>query len=158
MNGDEPTALYKLYDEVDALLYVGVSFDLHTRFCDHRLAKPWYRVARIELTWYPDRKSALAAETHVIQTQTPPWNWNGSPTPPGPPRKFEWLMNWITEQVEAGEWPVGEQIPPAEEAARQLGTMRAVTVRKAMRGLVERGVLCKRGGKYFIAERVTADG
>jgi len=74
-HNDSPTAVYRWYDANDQLLYVGVSFDLGTRFASHRYGNDnWQQVRRIELEWFDSRRGALEAEARAIATEHPMWN------------------------------------------------------------------------------------
>ncbi|GGU13099.1 GIY-YIG nuclease family protein [Streptomyces violascens] len=74
------TALYRLYDSADRLLYVGVTKDPSTRFAAHRSDKPWWpQVARREETWHPTRNKACEAESAAIWNEAPLYNQAGTP-------------------------------------------------------------------------------
>ena len=46
---DEPTAVYRFYDEADRLLYVGISRNPAARWAQHAVEKKWWpRVDRFE--------------------------------------------------------------------------------------------------------------
>ena len=69
------TALYRLFAEDGALLYVGISARPWTRFIEHREKKLWWTaVVRVEMGWHPTRESAHAAEVEVIRTEMPRHN------------------------------------------------------------------------------------
>lgn len=64
------------------------------------------------------------------------------------------LRRVLRQQVEAGVLGPGQTLPSERELAEQLGLSR-VTVRKALAGLVENGVLVqRRGAGTFVAERI----
>ena len=70
-----PTALYRLFDEDGALLYVGVTQRLQRRLGSHRREKPWWGlVDHWETEWFDRRQDALKAETHAIKTERPMFN------------------------------------------------------------------------------------
>ncbi|MFJ5038009.1 type II toxin-antitoxin system prevent-host-death family antitoxin [Streptomyces parvulus] len=70
-----PTALYRLYDGAETLLYVGISYQPEARFEQHRQDKPWWpQVARRELQWFADRPSAAQAEVDAIRDEDPEHN------------------------------------------------------------------------------------
>lgn len=69
------TAVYRLYDANDTLLYVGVATAPDARLKAHSKHKSWWGdVARTSLDWYPDRETALAAETAAIRSERPKYN------------------------------------------------------------------------------------
>jgi predicted GIY-YIG superfamily endonuclease len=83
---DMPTALYRLYDEGGALLYIGISNDPDRRFEQHAYDKSWWpRVARRDVRWLDDRPAAQAAEVAAIKAEAPECNGTHSPLrrPPG---------------------------------------------------------------------------
>ncbi|MEV6165721.1 GIY-YIG nuclease family protein [Streptomyces sp. NPDC052052] len=69
---NEPTALYRLYDSNDALLYLGISWNPDARMEDHVKDKHWIHfVARRTVEWYPNRPAALAAEAAATAIEKP---------------------------------------------------------------------------------------
>jgi predicted GIY-YIG superfamily endonuclease len=69
------TAVYRLYDAAGQLLYVGVAEDFDMRFRQHSYNKTWWsEVARKDVTWYPDRLSALTEEARAIEVESPVHN------------------------------------------------------------------------------------
>lgn len=69
------TALYRLYDTADVLLYVGITVDTGTRWWNHAREKNWWgQVARKDVTWFSDRESAEAAEATAIAAESPRYN------------------------------------------------------------------------------------
>ena len=74
----ERTAVYRLYDSADRLLYVGISDNPGRRWKDHH-SKPWWSdVARHTLVWYDNRADATSAETKAIRTEAPMHNIAGT--------------------------------------------------------------------------------
>ena len=69
------TAVYRLYAADETLLYVGITYDIKTRFADHKANKDWWsNVAVKEVRWLPDRDAAWAEEQRVIREERPRWN------------------------------------------------------------------------------------
>lgn len=69
---DESTALYRLYDANDALLYLGISFLPEARWKQHHNDKHWaHLVARHTVEWYPSRPAARAAEETATAVEKP---------------------------------------------------------------------------------------
>ncbi|MFC8463367.1 hypothetical protein [Streptomyces sp. NPDC057250] len=80
MNADRRTALYRLYDAADVLLYIGISHQPDVRFAQHASDKPWWTdVARRDVEWHDDRPSAEAAEAEAIRAEDPEHNGTFSP-------------------------------------------------------------------------------
>lgn len=72
---DAPTILYRLYGADDALLYIGITGNKVQRFEGHRRNTRWWKqVARKELTTFPDRASAVAAEEKAVLAEQPRYN------------------------------------------------------------------------------------
>ncbi|MGW0575149.1 GIY-YIG nuclease family protein [Streptomyces sp. NPDC002920] len=71
----ERTALYRLYDSGDSLLYVGIAKDPKVRFGQHRHDKIWWpEVAVREVEWFATREQALQKEAQAIQRELPRYN------------------------------------------------------------------------------------
>lgn len=77
---DDRTALYRVYDASDRLLYVGIADDVDARFHGHAQGAEWLEhAARAHIELYPDRKSAAAAELDAIRSEDPVFNGSGRP-------------------------------------------------------------------------------
>ena len=73
------TALYRLYDSTEALLYVGVTGDPRRRFRQHERDKPWWpQVATRDIEWFPDKRSALDTERDTVRNDAPRYNQRGT--------------------------------------------------------------------------------
>ena len=89
----KPVAVYRLRDAQGRLLYVGISSNpdhrLHSWDRSHSVDAVWWPevVEPAEVTWYPDRQAALAAEKEAIQTEHPLHNRNHQVAPPD---DWEW--------------------------------------------------------------------
>lgn len=71
----ERTALYRLYDVDDRLLYVGISSDPPSRMQQHAADKPWWpEVADQRIEWLDSRTEALDAERLAIAGEHPRFN------------------------------------------------------------------------------------
>jgi predicted GIY-YIG superfamily endonuclease len=82
---DHRTALYRFFDEIGALLYVGITYDTEQRFASHRNSSPWWKdVASESNEWHETRSLALAAESAAIKAERPRHNISGSPWAPDP--------------------------------------------------------------------------
>jgi hypothetical protein len=63
---NEPTAVYRLYDANDRLVYVGVTKNVERRWSEHEWKCWWPQVARREVTWLGNRPDALLAERRSV--------------------------------------------------------------------------------------------
>jgi predicted GIY-YIG superfamily endonuclease len=74
------TALYRLFDANDQLLYVGVARNPDVRWATHSQSKPWWSsVERRAVEWHDDRASAERAELAAIRMEKPLHNVVGTP-------------------------------------------------------------------------------
>lgn len=72
---DRQTAVYRLFDADDVLLYVGISANLNRRMVDHRRSSSWWpNVRRGAVTWYRNRTIARRKEAEAINTEDPRYN------------------------------------------------------------------------------------
>lgn len=71
----EPTALYRLFDAEECLLYVGISGNPPQRWNDHSAEKSWWgSVARKAVEWHESRKAAAQAEAVAVRLESPIYN------------------------------------------------------------------------------------
>jgi len=78
------TDLYRFFDAKGGLLYVGISLSALTRWQNHRGDKTWWAdVAETKVEHFPDRGSALIAESRAIAAENPRFNVLGNPGAPG---------------------------------------------------------------------------
>ncbi len=69
------TALYRIYDDSDTLLYIGISKNFGVRWQKHACLQPWWpQVRRQTIRWYDSRDEALDAEALAIFTEQPRYN------------------------------------------------------------------------------------
>lgn len=72
---DVMTAVYRLYDARDRLLYVGIAYDFDVRFRQHAETKAWWpEVARKDVTWFTSRLDAAYEESRAIDEECPVYN------------------------------------------------------------------------------------
>jgi predicted GIY-YIG superfamily endonuclease len=77
---DHRTALYRFFDEGGALLYVGITANLESRWLDHEREKPWWpQVVEKTVEWFDNRPAAGAAELEAIKAEHPVHNVSGTP-------------------------------------------------------------------------------
>lgn len=75
MTGADRTALYRLYDETDQLLYIGIATYPPKRFVEHEGDKPWWpQVVRRDVEWIESRAKAETAERCAIAAEQPRYN------------------------------------------------------------------------------------
>lgn len=68
------TAIYRLYDKRERLLYVGVTTCPQTRFGSHSTSDWWPSVVTREIIWMPTRRDAEYEEAHAIKSEWPMHN------------------------------------------------------------------------------------
>jgi excinuclease UvrABC nuclease subunit len=77
--------LYRHFSADGTLLYCGISLDAITRQGAHERLAGWFKqVRRIEITSYPTRTEAAAAEIVAIQNEKPRHNRQHSDDPSKP--------------------------------------------------------------------------
>jgi excinuclease UvrABC nuclease subunit len=103
----ERTALYRLYDANDRLLYVGITANLAQRWKNHSVysCRWWPRVARKQIEWHDDRYLALAHEYLAIIGEKPQCNRRRTP-----PRTGRWPNRDAAELLAA--------LPPGQRPYR----------------------------------------
>ncbi len=75
MTSVERTALYRLYDAADGLLYIGIAEDPKKRWAEHAADKAWWPdVTRRDVEWITGRELAEDAERAAIATEAPRHN------------------------------------------------------------------------------------
>ena len=97
--------VYRVFDEVGQLLYVGVSSDVFLRFAQHAQRAPWVAyVASVTFQQFPTREAAEAAEAEAIRTEDPVWNMDGRPA-----RRF---LQWMRAYPDGDPDTVELRLPP----------------------------------------------
>lgn len=123
---DRETAVYRLFDAADKLLYVGCSWDPDKRIGTDHLFKPWGRdIDDVTFEWFDNRLTALRAEAQAITDESPVYNKlrpcpeaisGPKPTPEPPVREsglnFEQAaeeldvpIDWLWRDVALGKVP-----------------------------------------------------
>lgn len=101
--------VYRLYDDDDELLYVGVGYDVSARCRQHKRKKDWWsEVVRGSVTTYPTRRDALVAERDAIDAENPRHN-----VMPG--GEFDQAASWPgSDWTQSDPTATRENIPPEE--------------------------------------------
>lgn len=82
----ERTALYRLFDSDDSLLYVGISKNPDQRIGTHKAERPWWAlIARSTVEWYDSHIEAARAEAVAVREEAPSMN-RALPAEDGSPR------------------------------------------------------------------------
>jgi hypothetical protein len=80
------TAVYRLYDASDELIYVGITNNPPQRWRLHAYDKPWWtQVVTREVEWHSTRAGAEAAERQLISAHRPVCNIDGGQPERGKP-------------------------------------------------------------------------
>lgn len=142
----EPTALYRLYDANDVLLYIGITWDPDHRWERHQTIKHWaHQVARRTVEWYPDRPTALVAEAAATEAEKPlhDGSWRhgrpGEGTEWRDPEGRQAVIDGLAAEIEEGEHGAGDVLQTGP-VGRRFGVARA-TASSAMTELERRGLL-----------------
>ena len=70
-----PSFVYRLYDEQDELLYIGLTGDVRTRLRRHAQTQPWWSaVRRITIETFDNTETAALAEKQAIRREHPRYN------------------------------------------------------------------------------------
>lgn len=74
------TAVYRLYDEANRLLYVGIGRNPMNRWAAHADQHAWWpNVKSFETKWFPSREEAAAEERRALREDSPLHNIHGTP-------------------------------------------------------------------------------
>lgn len=151
----ERTALYRLYDVDDQLLYVGISHEPEERLKDHKWDPHHGRwtdqVVRQEIEWCASLSAARGAEAQAIQAERPlhngthnhplaPFSAEAWPKIPGRHGKVDALAALICEEIDAGRWRPGMKIPASKALALATGMSKSAAT-NAIRKLHAEGRL-----------------
>lgn len=78
--GAEPTSVYRYYDQIGVLIYVGITRQGMGRNVQHNGKAEWWPfVARQEVDHLPSRAAALIREKELIRGHRPPFNKQHNP-------------------------------------------------------------------------------
>jgi hypothetical protein len=93
--------LYRIYDEADRILYIGISNQWRERLHSHEKASPWMTEAvTIRLEKYPNRKAVEAAEREAIRLERPLYNKRFSLDFESKNAHFQKLKFWMLNDVD----------------------------------------------------------
>lgn len=80
----KPSAVYRVFGDEDALLYIGVSDNFGQRWKQHAKVQPWWSDHhRMTVDWYDSREEAEDVETAAIKAEDPKYNITHSPRAAG---------------------------------------------------------------------------
>lgn len=74
------TALYRIYDKAERLLYVGISLNPEVRVRQHSRHPWWAEVTEVTVEWFDGREAAKDAEWNAIADEDPVHNITRPPT------------------------------------------------------------------------------
>lgn len=86
------TTVYRFYGYDSALLYVGISHAVFTRWQQHKSDKHWWsEICSASLQHFTTRQAALATELEAIRSERPRYNLAGKVPAVQPPIDHDWL-------------------------------------------------------------------
>lgn len=106
---NRPTAVYRLFANDGALLYVGCTCDPHERFFGHQGKHWWPSATHVATEWFNDRFTALLQEAQAIIDEAPIHNIRRTPpnrirarkpTPEPAPRNSGLTFAQVAEEVD----------------------------------------------------------
>ncbi|MGW9245775.1 GntR family transcriptional regulator [Streptomyces badius] len=164
----ERTALYRLYDANDRLLYIGITDNPGARWERHAAFKWWWgEVARKQVNWLNSSwREALGIEKAAIREERPAYNgthnhgvapFDASAWPKieaQPRQKSSTLADLIRTEITSGRWQAGDRLPDAEGLAAASGVGEG-TVQRAFRELANEGSIVRLHGLgTFVRARI----
>lgn len=146
------TALYRLYGDDDALLYIGITGKPSARWTQHAADKPWWdQVRSRRLEWFDTRPLAARAEVEAITSEFPLHNGTTTLDRHG---LYRQIADALRDSIYGGELPGGSKLPSENALADRFMTTR-VTVRKAIALLRSEGLVTSSQGKgVFVCDPV----
>lgn len=114
MSTSQRTALYRLFNAADDLLYIGITWQrLADRMTDHAGEQRWWHeVHHATALWYETREDADQAETEAIKAERPKYNIaktkESRPRKPGPTTRPGQLEPLVKNDAD-GRWI---RVPP----------------------------------------------
>ncbi|MWA08800.1 GntR family transcriptional regulator [Streptomyces sp. BA2] len=164
MEEQRGTAIYRLFDSDERLLYVGITASPTSRWASHSLQKSWWRdVARFDLAWLPSLEAARAAERAAIHSESPLHNVQLNAAPPSPIEadarihRYEQIAAELRAGIVSGMYPTGARIPGIVQTAKHY-CVSETTAQRALKLLSDEGLLAvRRGAGLFVADREGCD-
>ncbi|GAA2803283.1 DUF6907 domain-containing protein [Streptomyces showdoensis] len=166
----ERTALYRLYDAEDRLLYIGITKNLEQRWTGHKYSatssKWWPSVSRKVIEWHPTLEAADAAETAAIVQERPAYNRAKQPydNPVRGPRisdeirtlhphldpHSERAIRILQAEIQSGVIKPGSPMPTRNQLHERFG-LSANTCGEMLQKMAARGLVHQNGraGRYY---------
>jgi predicted GIY-YIG superfamily endonuclease len=140
------TALYRLYDADDELLYVGITWNPKSRWESHATYKSWWhKVARKTVEWHEDRRTAIAAEARITAAEKPRYD-DSARRSQGTPRRnapdhegIQKVAEALTSRIKEDVYPPGTRLSTGPVA--QEYEVARTTASSAMHSLTKQGFL-----------------
>ncbi|NEB42302.1 GntR family transcriptional regulator [Streptomyces sp. SID14515] len=160
----EHTALYRLYDADDVLLYVGISNDPDFRWKAHLYSRELWpkQVTRHVIEWWSTREEAVQAEEAAIKAERPrhngKHNYDDAPFDPASwptvsaLHKVTSIAELIRGEITSGRWGRGQRIPSLRTLAEAVGASMRIASQASVL-LQQEGLLEIRPGHgVFVAQ------
>lgn len=159
----EETALYRLYDKDQDLLYVGISNNPQKRWTNHASLKTWWNlVVHKEVQWFTSREAAEKQEREAVERERPRFdathrsggNWRTTPRVSYADPRLPAIEAYLREDVETDHDGL---FPKSCDLARQLRASVA-TVNNVFHDLQREGVVRWYGGRWYDASNIRRPG
>lgn len=156
------TAVYRLFDKYDCLLYVGIARWPDQRWNQHKRDKLWWHyVARKEVAWYETRREAMIVEETAEREESPRYSglrrmrtWRTEPmVAPELEAEIAAVAEKLAAQIDQGVYVPGESLPQGTRLGNSLGVSIAMA-HSALSQLENRGLVELRGphGRYRVRD------
>lgn len=154
------SALYRLYDSDDVLLYVGISRYPNERFKEHAGDKPWWHhVARHDIVWLDSRAKALEVEAEAMKEERPLYNGYHHLGKGWPQKALKYddaaeraaVREGMRSALKRGDHKPGTLLQGAP-VGRQFGVSASIG-QYALYELANEGLLVKRQQYFLVPER-----
>ncbi|SEE48472.1 GntR family transcriptional regulator [Streptomyces sp. 2133.1] len=162
MYADEPTALYRLYDTNEVLLYLGISRFPKYRLREHEDNQSWWHlVARTTVEWHENRTVARETEVRATKEEKPLYDkeWRHSAYDPkagyDDTADRRLVRETLIARINDGSYPAGTVLGTGS-VSRELGIARTTVSYILGRLAAEDKVLRKvHHGRYTVIGSVT---